>query len=336
MGAGLREPDLHLSRERAMANVVAMIDEDVERQRARNYNATLLDVIGIHEDLRIVRVRPDRGIPDFHAGQYTVLGLGNWEPRVAGVQTETLDAPQRSKVVKRAYSICCPMLDAEGRLVRARDLAYFEFLITLVRRSKRRPPALTPRLFGLEAGDRLFCGPHVHGNYTLHGVHGDYDVVLAATGSGEAPHNAMIANLLANQHRGRIISVVCTRWKRDLAYLSKHRMLEERYGNYRYLTLTTREPENVDPNLPGFVGKRYLQDYFELGQFERDVGIELSPDRTHIFLCGSPAMIGVPLHTQDPAKRYPEPKGMVEVLEARGFNLDRPHEPGSLHFEKYW
>jgi hypothetical protein len=27
---------------------------------------------------------------------------------------------------------------------------------------------------------------------------------------------------------------------------------------------------------------------------------------------------------------------MVEVLERRGFQVDRPHEPGNIHFEKYW
>ena len=319
-----------------MAHATAVIGEEVERQRARNYNATLLEVIKIHQDLRIFRVRPDRGIPDFQAGQYTVLGLGDWEPRIAGVQTEKQVDQPRWKVIKRAYSICAPLFDAGDNLVRAKDLPYFEFLITLVRRSEGHPPALTPRLFALETGDRLFCGPHVHGHYTLHHVHRDDNVVFAATGSGEAPHNAMIAELLANQHRGRIVSVVCTRWQRDLAYLRDHRVLEYRYGKYQYLTLTTREPENVDSSHSQFVGKRYLQDYFESGDFESDAGLVLIPGHTHVFLCGSPEMIGVPHHTHDPAKRYPQPKGMVEVLEARGFRVDRPHELGDVHFEKYW
>jgi ferredoxin/flavodoxin---NADP+ reductase len=34
--------------------------------------------------------------------------------------------------------------------------------------------------------------------------------------------------------------------------------------------------------------------------------------------------------------RYPQPKGMVEVLETRGFRADEPHQPGNIHFEKYW
>ena len=33
--------------------------------------------------------------------------------------------------------------------------------------------------------------------------------------------------------------------------------------------LTTREPENLDDSHAAYVGKRYLQEYFESGAFER-------------------------------------------------------------------
>lgn len=69
---------------------------------------------------------------------------------------------------------------------------------------------------------------------------------------------------------------------------------------------------------------------------ERDAQCDLSPNDTHIFLCGSPDMIGVPHHTHDATKRYPKPTGMVEILEQRGFRVDQPHEVGNIHFEKYW
>ena len=313
------------------------IREETAAELSRGfYNAHLTEVKEFHDDLRIFRVRPDRGVPDFQAGQYTVLGLGYWERRVEDVQPETLDEGQQHKIVKRAYSICCPMIDATGMLVRGKELPYLEFLITLVRRTASRAPALTPRLFGLQAGDRLYCGPHVHGHYTLHRVFRDDHVIFAATGTGEAPHNCMVAELLATGHRGRIVSVVCVRWKQDLAYLHAHRILERQYPNYRYVVLTTREPENIDPAAEDFIGKRYLQEYFQSGDLERETGLTLSPEECQVFLCGSPEMIGVPHRTHDPAKRYPEPIGMVEVLEERGFRVDQPHQPGNVHFEKYW
>ena len=94
-------------------------------------------------------MRPDRGIPLFLAGQYTVLGLGYWEPRLAGCQDEGDISPQRQKLIKRAYSIASPLLDDDGHLVNASELPYLEFYIALVRRSDERPPALTRVLPGV-------------------------------------------------------------------------------------------------------------------------------------------------------------------------------------------
>jgi len=302
---------------------------------SRHYNAQVIDVRRCHEDLWVLRVHPDRGVPPFVAGQYTVLGLGYWEPRIAGSQEEHLEEGWQTKLVKRVYSISCSLLDRDDRLTRVKDYPYLEFYVALVRKAAR-PPALTPRLFLLERGDRLFVGPHAHGNYTLHRVRSSDNVVFAATGTGEAPHNAMLSDLLAGGHRGRIASVVCVRYKKDLAYTREHGILMQRFPHYRYMTLTTREPENLDRSLPGYVGKRYLQQYLASGILERELGWELSPANTHIFLCGSPDMIGAPHPTHDPQRRFPKPTGMVEILEQRGFQVDQPHEPGNIHYEKYW
>jgi ferredoxin--NADP+ reductase len=319
-----------------MATANVSMSNEIEQLRLELYNSRVVQIRRVHDDLMILRVRPDDGLPECQPGQYTVLGLGAWEPRIVGVQEAPSDLYQHDHLIKRAYSMSCSMLDDQGRLTRVADCSYLEFYITLVRRAEKHPPALTPRLFGLREGDRIFCGPHVHGHYGLHRIQSDDNIIFAATGTGEAPHNAMVAELLTAGHRGRIVSVTCVRWKRDLAYQETHRDLERKYSMYQYLARTTRESENIDSDAPNYVGKRYLQEYFAFGEFERDAELELSAGNTHVFLCGSPAMIGVPHHTHDPAKRYPSPTGMVEVLERRGFCVDQPHEAGDIHFEKYW
>ena len=146
----------------------------------------------------------------------------------------------------------------------------------------------------------------------------------------------MTANLLKTGHRGQIVSVTCARRKKDFGYLDTQRHLQEQFSNYRFVALTTREPENLNASHPKYVGKRYLQEYFAAGDFEADTGLSLTPNNTHVFLCGNPDMIGVPLQTHDQTRRYPRPKGMVEALENLGFRVDRPHERGNIHFEKYW
>jgi ferredoxin--NADP+ reductase len=307
-----------------------------ERLRDEFYDASVVSIRHCHDDLMIMRVRPDRGVPRFLAGQYMVLGLGYWEARAAGCQAEGDITLVQQKLIKRAYSISCPMLDDAGRLVGVNDLDFLEAYITLVRQADGHGPALTPRIFGLAAGDRIACGSRILGHYTLDNVARDANVIFVATGTGEAPHNAMLVQLLKTGHRGQIASVTCVRARKDLGYLDTHRRLEEMFPNYRYVALTTREPENLDASRPDYIGKRYLQDYFESGAFESETGVRLDPANTHLFLCGHPDMIGIPLHTHDSTRRYPRPKGMVETLENLGFRVDRPHERGNIHFEKYW
>ena len=194
------------------------------------------------------------------------MGLGKWEPRLPGCEEEHLEDKELRRIVKRAYSFSCSVLDGGGRLRRPSEFPYFEFYVVLVRHGEEHPPGLTPRLFALRPGDRLFVGPKATGHYTLDSVRPDDNVVLVATGTGEAPHNVMVAQLLSTGHRGQIVTVTCVRQRRDLGYLEIHRQLERTHANYRYLTLTTREPENLDASHHEFVGKRYLQDYFESGR----------------------------------------------------------------------
>lgn len=303
--------------------------------RAKHYNSVVVGRRDCNPDLVILRVQPDQPVGDFEPGQYTVLGLGKWEPRVEGVSHDIEPGEESTKLIRRAYSVSCPVLDDAGQLARVASLPYLEFYVALVRGSREKPSALTPRLFMLNVGDRLHMGGKLTGHYTLEGVGPDDDVLLAGTGTGEAPHNAMAAELLSRGHRGRVVVATCVRMKRDLGYLEVHRELERRYTNYRYLTLTTREPENLDKTRSDFVGKLYLQDFVRSPRYAEVFGRPLSKERMHVFLCGNPQMIGLP--AKGPTGRlFPQPTGMVEILEQAGLALDEPSRRGQIHFEKYW
>ena len=187
----------------------------------------------------------------------------------------------------------------QGGLTRIDDLPFLEFYFNCIHKPSDDPPMLTPRLFALREGDRLYMGLHSHGRYTVETIGRNENVIFAATGTGEAPHNAMVAELLSRGHIGRIAVVTCVRYRDDLGYVSVHRALERRFLNYRYVPLTTREPENVDPSHPSFVGKTYLQDLFASESAVQKIGFPLDPLRTHVYLCGAPAMIGLPKRTPD-------------------------------------
>jgi ferredoxin--NADP+ reductase len=297
----------------------------IDELRLQYYNATISHFDHSHEDLWVIRVRPDRLDATHRAGQYTTLGLGYWEPRVDDAD-EGLDDAKWASLIRRSYSISSRILDSRGYLVDPHEQDEIEFYIVHVKPGDGRIPSLTPRLAPKRAGDRIYLGPKVTGRYTLAPVDDpDLDVVFLATGTGEAPHNAMITELFRKGHRGGIVSMVTVRNLRDLGYERTHRHLEERFPNYRYLTLPTREPG---------IEKRYIQDVIRSGELAGLLTHGLDSDRTHVFLCGNPAMIGLPEKGDDP-ETYPE-SGVVGMLAELGFTPDRRGTAGNVHYEEYW
>ena len=319
-----------------MSELASPDADEVRRLREQHYNATILERIDSHPDLARFRIRPDSPIPAFEPGQYVALGLGYWEPRLKGTQPEDVPPKRSRKIVRRAYSISCPMLDEEGNLAPVDAIDYLEFYVTLVRRgatAASKPPVLTPRLFGKVPGDRVVVEKKITGKYQLGQVSPDDTVLFMGTGTGEAPHNAMATTLLARGHRGRIINATSIRHRTDAAYLAEHAALMRRFPHYRYFALTTREPENVDPSHPNFVGKMYLQALFTSGRLAEMADDPLDPARTHVFLCGNPDMIGL----VPPGAALPTEPGMLPLLSQAGFR-DEPggDVAGCVRYEKYW
>lgn len=305
---------------RAWSRDTTLADELAEHY----YNATITFFEQTHSDLWRLKVRPDHGDTSHLPGQYATLGLGYWEPRVDDATDIGLDA-KWLKMIRRSYSISSPMFDEHGYLADYAAGDELEFYIVLVVPTEDNVPALTPRLALKKPGDRIFLGSKVAGRYTLTPVvDPSRTCVFFSTGTGEAPHNAMVTELLRKGHHGPMVSAVTVRQWADLGYRTEHEKLAARYPNYHYMPLPTREPD---------FPKTYLQDLIRNDMLKSHCGIDLDPATTDVFLCGNPAMIGLP--EGDP-EEFPEPTGVVELLTERGFKLDRRGDPGNIHFEEYW
>lgn len=303
--------------------------EYFETLRDQNYNSTITQIREHNPDLWVMRVRPDEPMEHFKAGKYTTLGLGFWEPRADHVMEDFDEDPDRlEKMARRSYSVSSSIVDDDGELVPP-DPREVEFYIVQVRPGEEEIPALTPRIFMKGVDDRMFMSHKFTGRYTLDGVEPDDNVVFLSTGTGEAPQNAMTAELLRNDHQGKILNVVCVRYRADLAYTEQQEVVEASFPNYKYLAITTREPENAD-------NKIYIQDLVETGRLEEELGDPLDPDGTHVFLCGNPAMIGLPTWDDDGTMHFPEQTGVCELLSKRDFTIDHLKERGNVHFEEYW
>ena len=115
-------------------------------------NALVLQKNELTPRLMILRVAPDGwDLPDFESGQYVVLGLPPSSSR-SPLSIPEHYPPEEDKLIRRAYSIASSSVQHE----------YLEFYINMVSNG-----ALTPRLFNLEVGDRLWISSHVTGMFTL-------------------------------------------------------------------------------------------------------------------------------------------------------------------------
>jgi ferredoxin--NADP+ reductase len=300
---------------------------DVDALRRAHYNATVVQARHPNDALMIVRIRPDAPLQPYEAGQWLAVGVGLWEARIGGCPPEEVAPEKRVDLAERPFSLSSGILTADGtRLLRADEEDVYEIYTGFTRDLPpgARVPVLLPRLFALREGDRLRVGERPQGRYTLAGVAPHHDVLFAATGTGEAPHNRMIAELLRRGHRGRIASAVTTRRSSDQAYRATHERLAQLFPNYRYVPVATRE----EPEGPR------LQAMLENGALEERIGFEIEPGRVHVFLCGHSGMIGAP-RAVDGVLRYPDEPGMVELLERRGLRANPPDASIDIHYERY-
>jgi ferredoxin--NADP+ reductase len=264
-------------------------------------NALLAARQDVAPGLAVFRVAPEGwALPAFTPGQFAVVGLPAGAPRVAGAEPEPPPADP-ARLVRRAYSIASSS--------RARE--YLELYVNLVRSGE-----LTPRLFALAPGDRLWLGPKVSGAFTLDRVPAGANLALVATGTGLAPYMSMLRSAL--DLGGRRVAVVHgARHSWDLGYAAELGALRLAHPAFAYLPVVSRPADEAVP-WGGAVG--HVQDVWRSGALARAWGAAPSPADTHVLLCGNPAMVDA----------------MTALLRAEGWAEDAPGAPGGIHVERYW
>jgi ferredoxin/flavodoxin---NADP+ reductase len=265
-------------------------------------NAIVTQRIDFAPGLAVLRVAPDGWeLPHFSAGQFSVLGLPASAPRSPDSDVE--DPPSAPDAfIRRAYSIASASHERE----------YLEFYVVQVRSGQ-----LTPRLFALGVGDRIWLGPKTTGMFTLDQVPGDQNLVFVATGTGLAPYMSMIrTHLEANEPR-RFAALHGARNSWDLGYRTELFQMQRLAKSFAYMP-TISEPQDEHVPWKGHVG--YVQGLWAKGEIERAWGFRPVPGNTHVFLCGNPLMIDA----------------MKELLHAEGFRDHSKGSPGQIHLEEYW
>jgi ferredoxin--NADP+ reductase len=252
--------------------------------------------------LNILQVAPvGWRVPDYVPGQYTTLGLFGSASRCAIAEPESTPAPT-DKLIRRAYSIVSTPLNHE----------YMEFYLNLVPGG-----VLTPRLFNLKIGDRIWLSQRVTGSFTFDHVPEDANVILIANGSGLAPYVSMLTTHLRFLTQRRVAVIHGVRHSWDLAYRSILTVMQHLRTNFTYLPIISRPQQEP---VPWTSATGHVQDLWRGGALERTWGLRPNPENTHVFLCGSPDMI----------------EEMIAMLIQDGFAEIREKKLGQIHVERYW
>jgi ferredoxin--NADP+ reductase len=265
-------------------------------------NAVVSQRIEVAPGLIVLRVVPDGWpLPEFVPGQFAVLGLPPEARRCRASDGED-GAARPGRLIRRAYSIASSS--------RARE--YLEFYIALVRSG-----SLTPRLFALEAGDRVWLGPKVTGTFTLDQAPADDHVVMVATGTGLAPYMSMLRTMLPRIGDRRFAVLLGARHSWDLGYHAELETMARLCPGFEYVPTVSRSNEEPVP-WTGHSG--YVTDLWRRDVLGDLWGARPTPRDTSVFLCGNPNMVD----------------DMCALLAAEGFPLHSRAEPGKIFVEKYW
>ena len=265
-------------------------------------NAVLADRIDLGPQLAVVRVVPDKWeFPVFKAGQFAVLGLPGSTPRCAGSKPDLKPLPPE-KFIQRAYSIASTPLTKE----------YIEFYITLVAEG-----ALTPRLWSLKMGDKIWLSPKISGQFVMDDIPENQNIVFISTGTGLAPFVAMLQTFLHTSKKRKFALFHGVRQSQDLSYRSELLTMQRISPQFHYFPIISRKKDDPVP-WNGHEGRVNL--LWEEKVVEKAWGFKATPANTHIFLCGNPVMI----------------EEMIVKLGTEGFTEHKPATPGTIHVERYW
>ena len=268
-----------------------------------DYNATVTLRVDLAPGTMVLRVKLDQGRFDYQAGQYTVLGLKRSSSRISDAVDDRpeLKARPADHMIRRAYSITSNSVDDE-----------LEFVVTLVRSGD-----LTPRLFALKAGSRVYVEPRASGIFTLSASSGVRDLLLVCTGAALAPYLSMLRAGFPENAENQYVIVHAAAVSWDLVFRSQVEELSERSKHLTYLPTIT-DPAR-DASWGGLTGT--VEALLAAGEIEDAIGMPLLPDRFDAFVAGSPQMVDA----------------VSAELQARGFKAG-PHDDQETNIivERYW
>ena len=172
---------------------------------------------------------------------------------------------------------------------------------------------LSPRLAALEAGDRVWISNRPNGFFTIDELPSSDNLWMVATGTALGVYLSILRTQEAWKKFDHLVLVHNVRLRSHLSYGEEIAALKQRYGEqFHYVPITSREHHE------GMLQGRILA-ALEDGRLQRQATQPLTPESSHVMLCGNMAMI----------------REVSAALEVRGMRKHRRNEPGHFTTEKY-
>lgn len=262
----------------------------------------------LKEDLIVIRLVPNSGMPDYKTGQFLTIGV---------------PIPTEKKIVRRAYSIAS---HPENR-------DYFEFVIRWVR--KPLPGRVTTELFYANVGDEVWLGEPTGAALQISeelpsGKKDDRRVICVGGGTGIAPFIAFAKHFHDTNDSREVVVLHGASYVDELSYKRLLTGLEEeseRRGrdkwNFRYKAAISRPKEFFNRSWNGHTGR--VESFFVpdkktgLSPVEEMVGEKITPENTMIYICGYQGTID----------------GVIDAVGDKGFVTEHDKKPDGSYSIKY-
>ena len=264
----------------------------------------------LKEDLVVIRIVPENGMPNYITGQFLTIGL---------------PIPSEQKIVRRAYSIAS---HPENR-------DYFEFVIRWVR--KPLPGRVTTELFYANVGDEVYLGSPTGQELLIENTlpNGKPDtrrIVCVGGGTGVAPFVAYAKHLHDTGDKRQVVVLHGASYVDELSYKrlftdfeNESKMRGKDEWNFIYRAAISRPKEFFNRSWAGHVGR--VESFFKpnkqgVSPIDELVGEEVTPENTRVYICGYQGTID----------------GVIEYLKPKGFvTKDDKHPDGTyeIKYESY-
>ena len=282
--------------------------------QSSNLNAKV-EIQRANKNSIIFRVYPEFPIRVFLPGQYGSLGL--------------LD-DTKTKLIKRAYSISSSIIDlVNENLILQRDSKFLEFYINRVSTNQNKREQITPKIFSLNTGDKIYCGEKIVGHYIVNNPKKWKNILLISTHTGESPNNNIVNQLLLKSFNLNICNINIGKSDWESLYKKEHSLLEKLYSNYKFTQFLDSSEKYSD--ISSFIESAFRDKIFALN----NLGFYPDPATTLIMLCGDPLMIGAPIKKGGFNILTPD-YGLINILVEKSFELTTRFKEGNIIYESYW